>query len=146
MSYIFGKFTQQVLIDFVLSFSHLRNQCFMFCLLVMITSVFRVLVSLQYAVKMDTALQDRALTGFAFRNLTMTTVMECFLACFEDCLCLSFQMCNRTECHLLSSSQIQSTLDTMPGCTYYDMLPTTSEKVRNPSPVTNSKTIKALDL
>ncbi len=108
----------------------------------MMTSVFRILVNSQYTVKMDAALQDTALTGFAFRNLTMKTVMECFLACFEDCLCLSFQMCKRTECQLLSSSQIQSTLDTMPGCTYYDMLPTTSEKVRNSKPVTNSKTLK----
>ena len=78
-------------------------------------------------VELNKALKNKAMTDFAFRNLTMKTVMECFLACLEDCLCLSFQMCNETECKLLSSNQFQSTLVTMTECTYYDMHPTASQ-------------------
>jgi hypothetical protein len=98
---------------------------------VMITSGFEVLVNSQYTIEMNKALEGKALTDFAFRNLTMKTVLDCFLACFEDCLCISFQMCNETECQLLSSSQFQSTLDTIMGCTYYDMVPSSSKQVRN---------------
>ena len=78
-------------------------------------------------VELDKALKNKALTDFAFRNLTMKTVIECFFACLEDCLCLSFQMCNETECQLSSSNQFQSTLVTMTECTYYDMHPTASQ-------------------
>ena len=80
-----------------------------------------------YVVELNKALKNKALTDFAFRNLTMKTVIECFLACLEDCLCLSFQMCNETECQLLSSNQFQSTLVTMTECTYYDMHPTATQ-------------------
>jgi hypothetical protein len=86
------------------------------------------LVNSQYTIEMNKALEGKALTGSAFRNLTM---VDCFLACFEDCLCISFQMCNETDCQLLSSSQFQPTLDTIMGCTYYDMVPSSSKQVRN---------------
>ena len=84
-----------------------------------------------YMVELNKPLKSKALTNFAFRKFTMKTIVECFFACLEDCLCLSFQMCNKTECHLLSSSQFQSTLVTMTECNYYDMNPTASQKVRN---------------
>ncbi|CAB3986032.1 small RNA degrading nuclease 5-like isoform X2 [Paramuricea clavata] len=89
----------------------------------MITGGFEVLVNSQYMIEVNKALEGKALTGSAFRNLTMKTMMHCFLACLKDCLCISFQMCNETECQLLSSSQFQSTLDTIKGCTYYNMVP-----------------------
>ncbi|XP_028416304.1 uncharacterized protein LOC114540227 [Dendronephthya gigantea] len=72
------------------------------------------------------ALTDQVLYGYAFRNLAMKTVDECFLACYEDCFCMSFQMCRQnTECQLLSSNQFQSpfALHSMMGCSYYDMVP-----------------------
>ena len=83
-----------------------------------------------YMVELNKALKNKALSNFAFRNFTLKTIFECLFACLEDCLCLSFQMCNETECHLLSSNQYQSTLVTMTECTYYDMNPTASH-VRN---------------
>ena len=90
----------------------------------------RVLVN-SYMVDLNKALKNKAITNFAFRNLSMKTIVECFFACLDDCLCLSFQMCNETECQLLSSNQFQSTLVTMTECTYYDMHPTGSKQVRN---------------
>ena len=89
----------------------------------------QVFVNTQYLVKIGNALEGRVLTGHAFQNLTMKTVMECFLACFENCLCLSFQMCHEKECQLLSSNQFQSKLDTLIDCTYYDMTPPASKQV-----------------
>ena len=83
-----------------------------------------------YMVELNKALKNKALTNFAFRNLTMKTVVESFFACLEDCLCLSFQMCNETECQLLSSTQFQSPLDIMMECTYYDMRPSATQQVR----------------
>ena len=83
-----------------------------------------------YMVELNKALKNKAMTNFAFRNLTVKTVIECFFACLEDCLCLSFQMCNETECQLLSSNQFQSALLTMTECTYYDMHLTASQQVR----------------
>ena len=97
----------------------------------MITSGFEVLVNSQYMIEMNKAMEGKALTGSAFRNLTMKTVVDCFLACLKDCLCISFQMCNETECQLLSSSQFQSTLDNIIECTYYDMFPSSAKQVRN---------------
>ena len=60
-----------------------------------------------------------------YRHLTTNTVDECFMHCFEDCFCMSFQICQNTECHLMSSNQFQneSKLITAKGCSYYDMLP-----------------------
>ena len=98
---------------------------------VLITSGFEVLVNSQYTIEMNKALEGKALTGSVFRNLTMKTMVDCFLDCLKDCLCISFQMCNETECQLLSSSQFQSTMDTIIGCTYYDMVPSSSKQVRN---------------
>jgi hypothetical protein len=71
------------------------------------------------------ALDDKILLGYAFRKLTMKTVDECFFHCYEDCFCMAFQMCQSTECQLLSTNQFQSSsaLVTMKGCSYYDMLP-----------------------
>ena len=84
-----------------------------------------------YIVELNKALKNKAVTNnFAFRNLTTKTVVECFLACLDDCLCRSFQMCNDTDCQLLSSNQFQSTLVTMTECTYYDMHPTASQQMR----------------
>ena len=79
----------------------------------------------------DKALKDKALTGYAIRNLTMETVVNCFFACVDECLCLSFQTCSEAECQLLSSTRFQTTLDIKKGCIYYDMFSTTSQKVRN---------------
>ena len=90
----------------------------------------RVLVN-SYMVELNKALKNKAITNFNFRNFSMETVIECFNACLEDCLCLSFQTCNETECHLLSSNQHLSTLVTKMECTYYDMRPTASQQVRN---------------
>ena len=90
----------------------------------------QVFVNSQYLVKTGNALEDRVLTGHAFQNLTMKTVMECFLACFENCLCLSFQICHEKECQLLSSNQFLSKLNILIGCTYYDMTPVPSKQVR----------------
>ena len=73
---------------------------------------------------MGKALKDKALTGYAFRNLTMKTVVDCFFACVDECLCLSFQTCREAECQLLSSTHFQSKLDVKKGCIYYDMFPT----------------------
>ena len=110
-----------------------RNFAFhLFFAVVMATSCVnqRVLVN-SYMVELNKALKNKAMTNFTFRNFSMETVIECFFACLEDCLCLSFQMCNETECHLLSSNQYLSTLVTKMECTYYDMRPTASQQVRN---------------
>ncbi|CAB4033556.1 Versican core [Paramuricea clavata] len=74
---------------------------------------------------MNKALNNKVLSGHAFRNLTMKSIVECFFACLEDCLCMSFQMCENTECQLLSSNQFRSpsTLLAVMGCSYYDMVP-----------------------
>ena len=90
-----------------------------------ITSIFQVMVKPQYMVEMDKALSNKVLSGHAFRNLTMKSIVECFIACLEDCLCMSFQTCQNTECQLLSSNQFQSpsALVTMMGCSYFDMVP-----------------------
>ncbi|XP_028416284.1 uncharacterized protein LOC114540214 [Dendronephthya gigantea] len=80
----------------------------------------------RYTIDKTKVLKDQVLYGYAFRNLTMKTVDECFLACYEDCFCMSFQMCSQnTECQLLSSNQFRlpSDLLDMTGCSYYDMLP-----------------------
>ena len=90
----------------------------------------QVFVNSQYLVEIGNALEGRVLTGHAFQNLTMKTVMECFLACIENCLCLSFQIFHETECQLLSSNQFLSKLNVLIGCTYYDMTPTASKQVR----------------
>ena len=97
----------------------------------MITSCIyqRVSVKSHYMVEWNKALEQKAMTNFAFRKFTVKTVVECFLACVKDCLCLSFQMCNKTECHLLSSNQLQSALVTKIECTYYDMHPIASKQV-----------------
>ena len=101
--------------------------------MILLASAFHILVTSQYVVELGTALKDKALTGFAFHNFTMKTMADCFLACFNECLCMSFQMYNETECQLLSSNRFQSTLKPKIGFTYYDMLPETSQKVRNGS-------------
>ena len=80
---------------------------------------------------MSKALNDKALTGYAYINLTMKTVVDCFRACVDECLCLSFQRCSEAECQLLSSTRFQSTLDVKIGCIYYDMFPAPSQKVRS---------------
>ena len=61
-----------------------------------------------------------------YRHLTTESVDECFMHCYEDCFCMSFQMCKKdTECHLMSSNQFQneSKLIAAKGYSYYDMLP-----------------------
>ena len=86
---------------------------------------FLVLVQAQYMIDKTKTLDDKILLGYAFRKLTMKTVDECFFHCYEDCFCMAFQMCQSTECQLLSTNQFQSSsaLVTMKGCSYYDMLP-----------------------
>ena len=64
----------------------------------------QVYVKSQYLVEIGNAIEGAVLTGHAFQNLTMKTVVECFLACFENCLCLSFQICHETECHPINFS------------------------------------------
>ena len=126
------KYTAKTNLKFFFYFSVCKRSAFYSFLAVVIITSFvcqRVLVN-SYIVELNKALKNKAMTNFAFRNLTMKTVVECFLACLDDCLCRSFQMCNETECQLLSSNQFQSTLVIMTECTYYDMHPTASQQVR----------------
>ena len=70
-------------------------------------------------------MEDKILLGYAFRKLTMIAVDECFLSCYEDCFCMAFQVCQNSECQLLSSNRFLSSraLVSLKGCSYYDMLP-----------------------
>ena len=105
--------------------------CSSFNVLMMTICVYQGISVNSYMVELNKALESKGMINFAYRNFTMKTVIQCFFACLEDCLCLSFQVCNETQCHLLSSNQFQSTLVTMTECTYYDMRPAASQEVRN---------------
>jgi Flp pilus assembly protein protease CpaA len=72
--------------------------------MLLLASAFHILVTSQYIVELGTAFKDKALTGFAFQNFTMKTMADCFLACFNECLCMSFQFWNR----ILSTFVVQS--------------------------------------
>ena len=97
------------------------------CCIIMIATIGNLsLVQSHYMIDKTKFLKDQVLYGHAFRNLSMKSVDECFLACYEECFCMTFQMCHQnTECQLLSSNQFRSpfALHSMTGCSYYDMVP-----------------------
>lgn len=82
-------------------------------------------MGMHFLVDKSKALHDKALHDHAFRNITVGLFVECFIGCYKDCLCLAFQICNETECQLLSNNRYRTPilLKTLTGCSYYDMIP-----------------------
>lgn len=78
-----------------------------------------------YGVDLEQAINDKALYGQAFLNLTNTPIVRCFEYCVKHCFCTTFQICHKTDCMLLSSNRFltPSSLLPMLGCIYYDMKP-----------------------
>ena len=122
--------------DHFLQYSRMLTSgfCFRFglneILVVLLIAGVRLLVQTQYLVDKKEALEGKALYGYAFRNLTVTRTVECFYSCLKDCFCMAFQMCNNTECQLLSSNRFQnpSSMGDLPRCTYYNLLPIQSKQ------------------
>ena len=78
-------------------------------------------VHTQYSFQL--ASSSGCLHGHEFQSLNVNGVGDCFLACIEDCLCLSFQIHHNTVCQLLSTSRAITPLALVeyPGCLYYDI-------------------------
>ena len=52
-----------------------------------------------------TGIRDTALYGYSFLNISETTMEKCLARCLENCLCMSFQMCDDSnQCQLCSSN------------------------------------------
>ena len=78
-----------------------------------------------FLVEKSKAIHDKALYDHAFRNLTVGQLAKCMIECYKHCLCVAFQICNETECQLLSNNRFLKpiSLMTLMGCSYYDMIP-----------------------
>ena len=79
----------------------------------------------EYEVDLKQAINHKALYGQAFLNLTNTPIVACIGYCVKHCSCTTFQICQKTQCQLLSSNRFltPSSLRPMLGCIYYDMMP-----------------------
>ena len=77
--------------------------------------------------------KDKALYGHTFLNLTDAPILDCFEYCVKNCLCVAFQICQDTQCQLLSSNRFltPSTFLTKYGCTYDDISPREQFQVNN---------------
>ena len=92
---------------------------------VLTMTLLTVYVNCQYMLNKSKTLKDTALEGAAFLNLTDTSVDMCFLACVQNCRCMTIQTFKSTECQLLSSNRFQDPLSLVSkrGYIYYDMRP-----------------------
>jgi hypothetical protein len=97
---------------------------------VLLLFALKVLVNAQYRV--EKGITNKSLTGYAFHNFTVASIVDCFIACVKDCLCRSFQLYKNTQCQLLASNQYQSpaAFVDMTGYVYYDMVPPTLKQVK----------------
>ena len=102
-----------------------RFYSFPLILILAIIEVNVMMVGAQAAYKVDLkeAVKNKALHGYAFLNLTQTPIIDCFENCVKNCLCMAFQICQNTECQLLSSNRFLSSASLYQnhGCIYYDL-------------------------
>jgi hypothetical protein len=65
--------------------------------------------------------KDRALLGRSYKNLTTTTVQECFSVCINDCICVSYQL-SGTRCELIDEDKpAPDRFKAMSGYKYYQL-------------------------
>lgn len=58
---------------------------------------------------------NHALLGKSYKNLTVTTLQECFSVCVQDCRCVSYQL-NATRCELIDENRHTAPRGVSNGC------------------------------
>ena len=95
--------------------------------LILVIVVYCFMVQAQFTYKV--ALKEKCLHGHQVRSLMVNhRASDCFVTCWEHCLCVAFQIVDEIFCQLLSTSRFitPSSLVESPGCVYYDVVPEVS--------------------
>lgn len=58
----------------------------------------------------DDYVNNKAIIGHSYKNLTIKYPQECFSYCVSDCKCLSYQIFSGTRCELLDEDQDTTTI------------------------------------
>ena len=95
-------------------------------LLILLAVGHYVMVHTQFTYRV--ASNDRCIRGHQVQSSIVNhRASDCFLACWENCLCIAFQIIDEIYCQLLSTTRLLTPLLESPQCLYYDVIP----QVRN---------------
>ena len=60
--------------------------------------------------------ENRAIDGYSLVNISGIPISQCLEHCVQNCLCMSFDMCNNDKCYLRSSNRKLSKVIVLNGC------------------------------
>ena len=67
---------------------------------------------------------NKVLSGNSLVNFSQTTMKNCLPRCLENCLCTSFDICDKNKCQLrTSNAQLKpSNLEALENCSHYEFI------------------------
>ena len=99
------------------------NIVFRITLLVLVKLIFPEIPQAQAQSNYALTKQDnKVLSGNSLANFTQTTMKNCLPRCLENCLCMSFDICDENKCQLrTSNAQLKpSSLEALEDCSHYE--------------------------
>ena len=67
-------------------------------------------------VKLTSRRRTQLPSSYVFRNISNSSIETCLENCLKNCSCASFQLCNMTECQLLSATVFHQQTSEKYGC------------------------------